>query len=122
METAREGLEVIARLRDMGADTSAAHYLLTNATAIRFEESGDLLNFHHKWSLRLCYLAQEEIWRASREEVMQVKEIEPLIGALIGPPCWSRLRSKRSPHCPEGDRFCGVPVWNLPVEDYERTI
>jgi thymidylate synthase ThyX len=121
-QTAASTLAAMRRLLELGVGMDSAHYLLPNATAIRFEESGDLLNFHHKWSLRLCYLAQEEIWRASREEVIQVKTVEPLIGSLIGPPCWSRKRSKTSPYCPEGDRFCGVPVWNMPVEEYERAI
>ncbi|RMG14054.1 MAG: FAD-dependent thymidylate synthase [Planctomycetota bacterium] len=119
---ARQTLADIARLLELGADPSAAHYLLLNATAVRFEESGDLLNFHHKWSLRLCYLAQEEIWRASCEEVRQVREIEPEVGALLGPPCWSRHRAGHTPYCPEGDRFCGVPVWSLDLDDYRRVI
>jgi thymidylate synthase ThyX len=122
MDSARETQAVMRRLRDEGATPEAAAYLLPNAVAIRFEESGDLLNFHHKWSLRLCYLAQEEIWRASREEVMQVREVEPTVGALIGPPCWTRLRGGQTPYCPEGDRFCGVPVWGMDLSDYERLI
>jgi thymidylate synthase ThyX len=119
---ADETLADMRRLRELGASRDAVLYLLPNATAIRFEESGDLLNFHHKWSLRLCYLAQEEIWRASREEVQQVREVEPEVGALIGPPCWTRLRAGTTPYCPEGDRFCGVPVWGMDLADYERVI
>lgn len=122
VSTSAAALEAQRRLLELGADRSGVHYLLPNATAIRFEESGDLLNWHHKWSLRLCYLAQEEIWRASRDEVLQVREQEPRIGARIGPPCWSRLRAGTTPYCPEGDRYCGVPAWRQDVSEYERLI
>lgn len=121
-QVARETLDRIRELRELGASPESAAYLLPNATPVRFEESGDLLAFHHKWSLRLCYLAQEEIWRASREEVLQVREVEPQIGQWIGPPCWTRKRAGETPYCPEGDRFCGIPAWSLPVAQFQRVI
>ncbi|MBI3724089.1 FAD-dependent thymidylate synthase [bacterium] len=121
-EVAERTWAAIRKLIDMGADVSSAHYLLPNAVAIRFEESGDLLNLHHKWSQRLCYLAQEEIWRASQEEVAQVRAVQPRIGEWIGPPCWARKRAKLTPFCPEGDRYCGIPAWSIPVEKLARTI
>jgi thymidylate synthase ThyX len=122
LETAEKTWANMRLLVDMGAEISSAHYLLPNAVAIRFEESGDLLNLHHKWSQRLCYLAQEEIWRASQEEVNQVRALQPSIGQWIGPPCWARKRAKLTPFCPEGDRYCGVPAWSIPVEKLVRTI
>jgi thymidylate synthase ThyX len=122
MEIADKTWAAIRQLVDMGADITSAHYLLPNAVAVRFEESGDLLNLHHKWSLRLCYLAQEEIWRASQEEVEQVRAVQPRIGEWIGPPCWARKRAKLTPFCPEGDRYCGVPAWAIPVKDLVRVI
>lgn len=112
--------DAMNRLRELGASPESALYLLPNAGKIRFEESGDLLNLRHKWSLRLCYLAQEEIFAATRDEVQQVREVSPRIGALIGPPCWSRHRLGVKPYCPEGDRFCGVRVWELDLDDYDR--
>jgi thymidylate synthase ThyX len=121
-EVAARTWQAMRTLLDMGASVSSAHYLLPNAVAVRFEESGDLLNLHHKWSQRLCYLAQEEIWRASHEEVVQVKAIQPRIGEWIGPPCWARKRAKLTPFCPEGDRYCGVPAWSIPVEKLVRVI
>jgi thymidylate synthase ThyX len=121
-ESARDTWAAMRKLVELGASVESAHYLLPNAVAIRFEESGDLLNLHHKWSQRLCYLAQEEIWRASKEEVEQVREVHPRIAQWIGPPCWARKRAKATPYCPEGDRFCGVPVWDLPIEKYVRLI
>ena len=97
-------------------------YLLPNAFPIRFEESGDLLNFHHKWTHRLCYTAQEEIWKTSQEEVLQVQKFFPRIGKYFGAPCWMRQEAGVRPFCPEGDRFCGVTVWKLPVSKYRRLI
>lgn len=97
-------------------------YLLPNAFPIRFEESGDLLNFHHKWTHRLCYTAQEEIWKTSQEEVIQVQQQFPQIGQYFGAPCWMRKEAGVKPFCPEGDRFCGVTVWKLPVDKYSRLI
>jgi thymidylate synthase ThyX len=112
----------IGRLLELGVPREFALYLLPNAFPIRFEESGDLLHFHHKWVHRLCYTAQEEIWNACREEVLQVQERFPLLGEYLRAPCWIRARAQETPFCPEGDRFCGMPVWKLPLEQYERLI
>ncbi|MFA5976163.1 MAG: FAD-dependent thymidylate synthase [Elusimicrobiota bacterium] len=97
-------------------------YLLPNAFPIRFEESGELLNFHHKWTQRLCYNAQEEIWKISQEEVLQLQKRFPLLGRYFGAPCWMRQQAGVKPFCPEGDRFCGVTVWKLPIHQYQRFI
>jgi len=112
----------IDRLLNLGVSEEFALYLLPNAFPIRFEESGDLLHFHHKWVQRLCYTAQEEIWSACRDEVLQVTAKFPEIGRYLQAPCWPRAQARVSPHCPEGDRFCGVAVWRLPVEAYQRLI
>jgi thymidylate synthase ThyX len=109
-------------LINAGESESSVSYLLPNAFPIRFEESGDLLNFHHKWTHRLCYTAQEEIWKTSQEEVLQVQKVFPRIGKYFGAPCWMRKQSGQTPFCPEGDRFCGVTVWKLPVSEYRRLI
>jgi thymidylate synthase ThyX len=114
--------QVIDELRDRGVPAEHALYLLPNAFPIRFEESGDLLHLHHKWTQRLCYLAQEEIWRCSLDELIQVREHHPRIAEHILPPCGLRAAAGVRPACPEGDRFCGVPVWRLDLEDYERLI
>jgi len=109
-------------LLDLGVSEEHALYLLPNAFPIRFEESGDLLHFHHKWVQRLCYTAQEEIWNACRDEVLQVSARFPDLSQYIQAPCWLRARAHAAPFCPEGDRFCGVAVWKLPVEEYQRLI
>ena len=97
-------------------------YLLPNAVAIRFDESGDLSNLRHKWTTRLCYNAQEEIWRASVEEVQQLRAVHPRLGAYLLPPCTTRLLGGKTPYCPEGDKYCGVAVWKLELEDYRRLL
>ncbi len=112
----------IERLLNLGVPHEYALYLLPNAFPIRFEESGDLLHFHHKWVQRLCYTAQEEIWNSCRDEVLQVSERFPEIGKYVQAPCWVRAKSRVSPYCPEGDRFCGVAVWRLNPAQYQRLI
>jgi thymidylate synthase ThyX len=114
--------EAIGRLLRMSAPLEYALYLLPNAFPIRFEESGDLLHLHHKWTTRLCYTAQEEIWRASLEEVAEVRKQAPRLARWLAAPCTLRHRAEVRPVCPEGDRFCGVKVWQLDLGDYQRLI
>jgi thymidylate synthase ThyX len=106
----------------MGVPEEFALYLLPNGVAVRFEESGDLLNLHHKWTKRLCYTAQEEIWRASKEEVEQIARVAPRVARYLGAPCTLRAAAGARPFCPEGDRFCGVLVWKKSIEEYQRTL
>ena len=122
MRIHRETWKSIDAMLADGVPAERALYLLPNAFPIRFEESGDLLNFHHKWTTRLCYTAQEEIWRSCLEEVQQVATVHPRIGAHIGPPCHMRRESKNTPICPEGTRYCGVPVWKLGLDEMKRVL
>jgi len=119
MERSWEG---IARLRALGVEDEMALYLLPNAAAVRFTESTDLLNLRHKMAMRLCYNAQEEIWRASLEEARQITEINPIIGRYLLPPCTLRMMAKSYPICPEGKRYCGERVWTYSLDRYERVI
>ncbi len=112
----------IGKLRRLGVSEEFASYLLPNAVALRFSESSDLLNLHHKHAMRLCYNAQEEIWKASVDEALQVREVHPRIGKWLLPPCGLRSRAGTKPTCPEGDRFCGVPVWKKDLKEYQRVI
>ncbi|HEX2254482.1 MAG TPA: FAD-dependent thymidylate synthase [Thermoanaerobaculia bacterium] len=114
--------EGMARLRTLGVDRETAQYLLPNAVAVRFTESSDLLHLHHKLTMRLCYNAQEEIWRASVDEARQVRERNPRLGRWLLPPCTQRHRAGTKPACPEGSRYCGVPVWRYDVAEYERVL
>ncbi|OYT73180.1 MAG: thymidylate synthase [Chloracidobacterium sp. CP2_5A] len=119
-ETMARTWEALGRLRALGVAAADAAYLLPNAVSIRFTESADLLNLHHKHRMRLCYLAQEEIWRASVEEARQIQDINPRIGRWLLPPCGQRAAAGARPICPEGERFCGVRVWKLGLADYQR--
>ncbi|HID56890.1 TPA: FAD-dependent thymidylate synthase [Candidatus Poribacteria bacterium] len=121
-EAMRRCFEGINRLLEMKVPTEWAMYLLPNGFPIRFIESGTLMNLHHKWRMRLCFNAQEEIFHASLDEVRQVSQVHPSIARFLGPPCWFRSRSGLTPPCPEGDRFCGVRVWEKRPEDYDRLI
>lgn len=114
--------EAINRLLMAGESPEDAAYLLPNAVSIRFSESSDLLNLHHKMAMRLCYNAQEEIWRASLDEALAIRKINPQIGKWFLPPCAIRKHAQQKPNCPEGDHYCGVPAWRLELEEYERQI
>jgi thymidylate synthase ThyX len=114
--------KTIEALLDGGVSEEMALYLLPNAFPVRFLESGDLLHLHHKWVHRLCYTAQEEIWRASVEEVGQVKAVHPNLARHIQPPCTLRKQAGITPFCPEGPRYCGVPVWKMELEQFQRLI
>ena len=95
-----------------GVSPEVALYLLPNSHRIRFYESGTLLSYFWKWVKRLCYDAQREIFDSARQEVAQVREVLPTIGHYVdGPPCVMRSRAGATPPCPEGERYCGVPVW-----------
>jgi thymidylate synthase ThyX len=87
-----------------------ALYVLPNAKAIRLVESGSLLHLLHKWTMRTCFNAQEEIYQSSIEEVEQVRKVFPELARYIGPPCYLRAGIS-TPICTEGSHFCGVKVW-----------
>jgi flavin-dependent thymidylate synthase len=112
----------IKALAGAGVTPEAWQYLLPNAVKVRFTETGSLLNQHHKWTTRLCYNAQEEIWKATVDEVNQVREVAPTLGEHLLPPCGLRARAKAKPVCPERDRFCGVTVWRKPRAEWLRVL
>jgi flavin-dependent thymidylate synthase len=114
--------ETINALGSRGVADEYAAYLLPNAVAIRFTESADLLNLHHKFAMRLCYNAQEEIWRASLDEALQIREVNPRIGPWLLPPCTLRHFASARPVCPEGERFCGVVVWRKDAQEFTRSL
>ncbi|HXW16866.1 MAG TPA: FAD-dependent thymidylate synthase [Candidatus Acidoferrales bacterium] len=97
-------------LLDRGVPREFALYLLPNAKAVRLVETGSLLHLLHKWTMRTCFNAQEEIYQASMEEVAQVREVFPELARYIGPPCVLRAGIS-TPICTEGSHFCGVKVW-----------
>ena len=107
-------------LLDRGVPREIALYLLPNAKAIRLVESGSLLHLLHKWTMRTCFNAQEEIYLSSMEEVEQVRAAFPELGRYIGPPCYLRAGIS-TPICTEGSHFCGVKVW-VDFPNIERRI
>jgi thymidylate synthase ThyX len=108
------------RLLEMDVPLEQALYLLPNAKALRFHESGSLLYLAHKWVMRTCFNAQDEIYRASMDELEQVRAIHPRLARHMGPPCVLRYQ-RTTPTCTEGDHFCGIPVW-LSFPDVERQL
>ena len=98
------------RLLELGVPASFAVYVLPNAAVVRLVESGTLLHLIHKWTMRTCFNAQEEIYTASMEELDQVRRLHPRLARYIGPPCAIR-HGIASPVCTEGTHFCGVKVW-----------
>jgi len=98
------------QLLDRGVPPEIALYLLPNAKAIRFVETGSLLHLLHKWTMRTCFNAQEEIYNASMDEIAQLREVHPQLSRYIGPPCHLRA-GITTPICTEGSHFCGVKVW-----------
>jgi thymidylate synthase ThyX len=107
-------------LLDRGVPLEFALYLLPNAKAIRLVETGSLLHLLHKWTMRTCFNAQEEIYQASIEEVEQVRSVLPELARYIGPPCHLRAGIS-TPICTEGSHFCGVKVW-LDFPNIQRRI
>ena len=97
-------------LLDRGVPLEFALYLLPNAQSIRLVESGSLLHLLHKWTMRTCFNAQEEIYQSSIEEVRQICDAFPALRRYIGPPCYLRAGIS-TPICTEGSHFCGVKVW-----------
>ncbi len=98
------------KLIDAGVQPEIALYLLPNAKSIRLVESGSLLHLLHKWTMRTCFNAQEEIYAASMDEVAQLRQVHPQLSKHIGPPCHLRANIT-TPICTEGSHFCGVKVW-----------
>jgi thymidylate synthase ThyX len=107
-------------LLDRGVPPEIALYLLPNAKAIRLVETGSLLHLLHKWTMRTCFNAQEEIYNASMDEIAQLREVQPELSKYIGPPCHLRA-GITTPICTEGAHFCGVKVW-LDFPNIQRRI
>jgi len=107
-------------LLDRGVPPEIALYVLPNAKAIRLVETGSLLHLLHKWTMRTCFNAQEEIYNASMDEIAQLREVQPELARYIGPPCHLRA-GITTPICTEGSHFCGVKVW-LDFPNIERRI
>jgi hypothetical protein len=71
--------------------------------------------------MRLCFNAQEEIFNIVYSQVKKLKEKTKLTDNFM-PPCALRFKENIKPICPEGERFCGVKVWKMNFDEYERLI
>jgi thymidylate synthase ThyX len=115
VELYREGMKQIWEKRNelvnKGVERHIANYLLPNAVSIRYNESVDLLNFIQKDTKRECLNAQEEIGKITLEQRQDIEKIHPELKGIFGPPCYIRRDIGVKPFCPEGKRYCGVPVW-----------
>ncbi len=107
-------------LLDRGVSPEIALYLVPNAKSIRLYESGSLLHLIHKWTMRTCFNAQEEIYQASMDEIAQLREVQPELACCVGPPCHIRA-GITTPICTEGSHFCGIKVW-LDFPNIQRRI
>ncbi len=108
---------LVKQALEEGIDRESALLLIPNAQNIRLIENGSLLGFHHRTIQRLCHLAQEEISYLTWEQASQLNEIFDEFKPFHAP-CVIRKNAGVTPYCPEGSRFCGVNVWNQPLEDY----
>jgi thymidylate synthase ThyX len=106
----QEAWQAKNELLDRGVLPEIALYLLPNAKSIRLYESGSLLHLLHKWTMRTCFNAQEEIYQSSMDELAQLREVHPEFTRYIGPPCHIRA-GITTPICTEGSHFCGIKVW-----------
>jgi hypothetical protein len=114
----------IERLMNEGVPEEFALYLLPNAVSIRFEESGDLLNFHHKWTKRLVLHGPgRNLENQPRRSPSSPTGRAPG-GALSGRP---RANSARSPPPARFARkgigfagwWCGRKKWKTMHESFE---
>ncbi len=104
----------------LGAGDEFACYILPNAVNVRFTTTGNLMNLVHKWRLRTCFNAQKEIYDASMDELLQVRERHPRLVRHLGPPCVVRdghvEEDPKIGPCSEGEHWCGIDVWkNFPA-------
>jgi len=119
-ETVEAQWDARRQLLARGVAPEEALYVMPNATAVRFEQTGSLMHLLHKWTMRTCLNAQREIWEASMDEIEQVAQVHPQLARYAGPPCVLRNGLIR-PRCTEGTHFCGVPVWRS-FPNIDRTL
>ncbi|MAH21880.1 MAG: hypothetical protein CMO12_03610 [Thaumarchaeota archaeon] len=118
-------------LLDDGVPSEYLAYVLPQATTIRLEETGSILNLWYKYMNRSCLRAEEEIWRVTMEEIAQVKKVHPRIGSFFGPPCFIRQTAAgrslpedigKIKYCNQGRLYCRQPVWNFYPKVSEENI
>lgn len=110
--------ENVELLINSGIPKEWALMLLPNAHTIRLVETGGLFDWFHRFKLRLCFTAQEEIFFNALDQVEQILEILPEAAEIFFAPCGIRQRSGDNPKCTEKDRWCGVHMWEAKLSEY----
>ena len=71
----------------------------------------------------MCWQSeQEEIARITLEQRTDVETVHPELKGAFGPPCYLRHQASITPFCPEGSRYCGVPVWKGLQKDEDNKL
>lgn len=109
----------VEKCLEAGIPKQIALKLLPNAQTIRIVETGDLFDWLHRFKQRLCYLAQEEFCFISIEQVEQFTDMFPEFSELFLAPC-AIAQKAGTGRCPEGDRWCGKPVWKWTINKYKE--
>lgn len=124
MEIQQKNIVAMQQLANDGVPLNILSYLHTNGTAIRTNIAGGLGNFFHWAKLRTCLTAQQEVYDLALPIIQDLTKI-----AIIGKhfhqpaPCGVNQRAGIKPLCTEGERYCGIPVWNQTIDSYpKRTI
>ena len=100
----------------------ALAYLLPNAVAIRFTESADLSEPPPQArDAPLLQRAGGDLARVARRGAADPRG-QPADRPVAAPALPLRLRGGKKPFCPEGNRYCGVPVWKQDPAEYGRVL
>lgn len=110
----------VERAINIGIPKEIAYGLIPNAQTVRVVESGDLFDWSHRLRQRLCLLAQEEIFFVSVNQAKAICDVIPAAGNSMIAPCGIRQKAAIRPRCPEGDRWCGQPVFKWKIDEYEK--
>ncbi len=121
LQVQQENIVAMQQLADDGVPLNVLSYLHTNGVAIRTNITGGLGNFFHWAKLRTCLTAQQEVYDLAVPIIQDLTKI-----AMIGrhfrqpAPCGVNQRAGIKPLCTEGERYCGIPVWNQTIDNYPK--
>lgn len=110
----------ILKCHEAGVPAEITTLLFPNGQNVRVVEQGDMFDWLHRWKQRLCYTAQEEIFFISVEQAEQVLSSLSEATNITLAPCGIRKRAGVHPRCPEGERWCGQPVYNFGIDQYKE--
>ncbi|HSV94547.1 MAG TPA: FAD-dependent thymidylate synthase [Spirochaetia bacterium] len=113
---------VLQDLFDQGVALDKLQYLFTNATRVRKSVNAPLGAIYHFIKLRTCLTAQEEIYHIAVSLTQQILDLDPALAKYFQnpSPCGIRHQAGEKPLCPEGDRYCGVRVWDINIKDFPK--